>query len=51
MRIFITKLASKKNIELDFNVPTEVENLNASIASVNGNIKPLIELLNKCIVK
>ncbi|GMO13281.1 MAG: Fic family protein [Mycoplasmoidaceae bacterium] len=50
-KVFIAQLTRTVNINLQWENINAEENLKASIASVNGNIKPLIELLNKCIVK
>ncbi|MDR1851027.1 MAG: Fic family protein [Mycoplasmataceae bacterium] len=49
VRIFITQLAKTVGINLNWNLVTEEENLNASILSI-ANPEPMARLLKKCII-
>jgi cell filamentation protein len=48
IRTFIQLLAKAQNIVIDWSKITEQENIDASIAYINGDIKPFILLLKKC---
>jgi cell filamentation protein len=49
-RVFINKLAQTQNITFNWTKITKQENLLASVASVNDDLQPLIEMLLKCVV-